>query len=98
MNVIHRGKLRHVEFVLAAGDIFDASVDAIVNSEQTDFVLSGNPDSVSGQIWNRYGDAVQLELDAATEGQVLGPGTVIDTSGGQDFKRIFHAGFHDPDD
>jgi hypothetical protein len=23
---------------------------------------------------------------------------VIDSSGGQDFKRIFHAGFHDPDD
>jgi hypothetical protein len=45
MNVIHRGKLRHVEFILAAGDIFDAGVDAIVNSEQTDFVLSGNPDS-----------------------------------------------------
>ena len=27
-----------------------------------------------------------------------GPVTLIDTSGGQDFKRIFHAGFHDPDD
>jgi O-acetyl-ADP-ribose deacetylase (regulator of RNase III) len=98
MNVIHRSKLKHVEFTLAAGDIFDASVDAIVNSEQSDFVLSGNLDSLSGQIWNRYGDAVQRELDAAKEGQVLGPGTVIDTSGGQDFKRIFHAGFHDPDD
>jgi O-acetyl-ADP-ribose deacetylase (regulator of RNase III) len=98
MNVIHRGKLRYVEFILAAGDIFDAGVDAIVNSEQTDFVLSGNPDSLSGQICNRYGDAVQRELDAATGGQVLGPGMVIDTSGGQDFKRIFHAGFHDPDD
>jgi hypothetical protein len=55
MNIIHRSKLRHVDFILAAGDIFDASVDAIVNSEQTDFVLSRNPDSVSGQIWNRYG-------------------------------------------
>jgi hypothetical protein len=30
------------EFTFAAGDIFDASVDAIVNSEQTNFVLSGN--------------------------------------------------------
>jgi O-acetyl-ADP-ribose deacetylase (regulator of RNase III) len=98
MNVIHRGKLRHVEFTLASGDIFDASVDAIVNSEQTDFVLSRNPASLSGQIWNRYGRDVQQELDALTQGQVLGPGTVIDTSGGQDFKRVFHAGFHDPDD
>jgi O-acetyl-ADP-ribose deacetylase (regulator of RNase III) len=98
MNVIHRSKLKRVEFTFAAGDIFDASVDAIVSSEQTDFVLSGNPESLSGQIWNRYGDTVQRELDAATKGQVLGPGTVIDTSGGKDFKRIFHAGFHDPDD
>ena len=98
INVIRRSKLKRVEFTLAAGDIFDAGVDAIVSSEQTDFVLSGNPESLSGQIWNRYGDAVQRELDAATQDQVLGPGTVIDTSGGQDFKRIFHAGFHDPDD
>jgi O-acetyl-ADP-ribose deacetylase (regulator of RNase III) len=98
MHIIHRSKLKHVDFTLAVGDIFDADVDAIVNSEQTDFVLSGNPKSLSGQVWKRYGDAVQRELDAATRGQVLGPGTVIDTSGGRDFKRIFHAGFHDPDD
>lgn len=98
MNVIHRSKLRCVEFTLAVGDIFDAKVDAIVNSGQTDFILSGNPESLSGQIWKRYGDAIQRELDAATKGQVLGPGTIIETSGGQDFKRIFHAGFHDPDD
>jgi O-acetyl-ADP-ribose deacetylase (regulator of RNase III) len=97
INVIHRSKLKRVEFTLAAGDIFDASVDAIVSSEQTDFVLSANPESLSGQIWKRYGEAVQRELDAETKGQALGPGTVIDTSGGQDFKRIFHAGFHDPD-
>jgi len=38
MKVIHRGKLRRVNFTLAAGDIFDASVDAIVNSEQTYFI------------------------------------------------------------
>ena len=42
MNVIYRSKLRHLVFTLAVGDIFDASVDAIVNSEQTDFVLSKN--------------------------------------------------------
>jgi hypothetical protein len=98
MNVIHRSKLRHLVFTLAVGDIFDASVDAIVNSEQTDFVLSKNLKTLSGQIWSRYGDAVQSELDAVREGRVLGPGTVIATSGGSDFKRIFHAGFHDPDD
>ena len=98
MNVIHRSKLRHLWFTLAVGDIFDASVDAIVSSEQTNFVLSKYPKTLSGQIWNWYGDAVQSELDAVTEGRVLGPGTVIDTSGGSDFKRIFHAGFHDPGD
>ena len=76
MNVIHQSKLRHVEFSLAIEDIFDAKVDAIVNSEQTDFVLSGNPKSLSGQIWKRYGDAVQRELNAVTNGQVLDPGTV----------------------
>lgn len=98
IKVIHQRKLKHIELTLATGDIFDAKVEAIVNSEQTDFVLSGNPESLSGQIWSRYGEPVQHELDAATMGQVLGPGAVIDTSGGADFKRIFHAGFHDPDD
>jgi O-acetyl-ADP-ribose deacetylase (regulator of RNase III) len=98
MKIIHQCKLKHVQFILAAGDLFDAEVEAIVNSEQTDFVLSKNLQSVSGQIWKRYGEAVQRELDATTQGQVLRAGTVIDTSGGQDFKRIFHAGFHDPED
>jgi O-acetyl-ADP-ribose deacetylase (regulator of RNase III) len=98
MKVIQQSDLGHVKFSLAAGDIFDAKVDAIVSSEQTDFVLSGNPESLSGQIWKRYGAVVQRELDAATKGEVLDPGMVIDTSGGQDFKRIFHAGFHDPND
>jgi O-acetyl-ADP-ribose deacetylase (regulator of RNase III) len=98
MNIIHRSKLRHIEFTLATGEIFEANVDAIVSSEQTDFVLSGNNQSLSGQIRKRYGDPLQRELDAVTKGQVLGPGTVIETSGGATFKRIFHAGFHDPND
>jgi O-acetyl-ADP-ribose deacetylase (regulator of RNase III) len=93
MKVIHRSKLRHVEFTLAIGDIFDATVDAVVSSEQTDFVLSENPESVSSRISKRYGARVQRELDAATKGRVLAPGLVIATSGGQDFKRIFHTGF-----
>jgi O-acetyl-ADP-ribose deacetylase (regulator of RNase III) len=62
MNIIHRGKLKHLEFTFATGDLFDAKVDAIVSSEQTDL------------------------------------GTVVDTAGGKDFARIFHAGFHEPDD
>src|SRR5208337_1337532 len=92
INVVHRGRLKHVEFTFAAGDLFDAKVDAIVSSEQTDFILSKNPKSLSGQIWSRYGATVQHELDEATNRQVLRAGTVLDTSGGQDFVRIFHAG------
>lgn len=82
----------------AVGDLFDAEVDAIVSSEQTDFVLAGNPESISGQLWRRYGDLIQQELDEATKGKVLRGGTILDTSGGGDFARIFHAGFHEPDD
>jgi hypothetical protein len=40
MNVIHRSKLRHVEFTLAAGNIFDATVDAIVARMLSKYVLS----------------------------------------------------------
>lgn len=98
MNIIHPGKLTRLEFTFAVGDLFDADADAIVSSEQTDFVLSGNPQSISGQIRHRYGDRVQQELDEATKGQILHAGTVIDTTGGDGFKRIFHAGFHDPSD
>ena len=58
MKVIHRGKLKRVEFTFALGDLFDAQVDAIVSSEQTDFVLSGNLELISGQIWHRYGDEI----------------------------------------
>src|SRR3974390_2513140 len=96
VEVIHRGKLKQIEFTFALGDLFDAEVDAIVNSEQTDFILSRNPKSISGQIRRRYGDAVQRELNQLGKGQALRAGIVLDNSGGKDFKRIFHAGFHEP--
>jgi hypothetical protein len=32
MNIIHRGKLKHLEFTFVVGDLFDAEVDAIVSS------------------------------------------------------------------
>ena len=56
MKIIHKSNLKNLEFTFASGDLFDAAVEAIVNSEQTDFILSKNPKSVSGQIWARYGD------------------------------------------
>lgn len=78
------------------GDLFDVDVDAIVNSEQTDFVLGFVSSTISGQIRKRYGAEVQPQLYRQTENGVLPPGTVLTTSGGQDYKRIFHAGFHNP--
>ena len=33
INVIHSSMLKRVEFTLAAGDLFDAKVDAVVSSE-----------------------------------------------------------------
>jgi hypothetical protein len=35
MKIIQRSNLKHIELVLAAGDIFEAKTEAIVNSEQT---------------------------------------------------------------
>ncbi len=98
MEVMHRGKLKQVELTIALGDLFDSGTAAMVNSEQTDFVLARVGATISGQIRQRYGGAVQAELDAATGGQTFRAGTVIETSGGDGFDRIFHAGFHDPMD
>lgn len=98
MKIIYQGEFKGIDLTFACGDLFEAKVDAIVSSEQSDFVLDRGGHSISGQIWHRYGDGVQAELDAQTKGQVLRAGTVISTGGGKDFKTIFHAGFHDPDD
>jgi hypothetical protein len=58
-----------VELTIALGDLFDSGTAAMVNSEQTDFVLARVGATISGQIRQRYGGAVQAELDAATEGR-----------------------------
>lgn len=98
MNIIHTGRLRKLQFTLAEGDLFECDVDAIVTSEQTDFVLSSNPTTLSGQVRQRYGRVVTDALFSQTRGHVLGSGTVIATTGGNDFRKIYHAGFHEPDD
>lgn len=98
MKVIYHGNFNRLEFTLAQGDIFTCGVEAIVNSEQSDFILSSDPGSISGQIRRRYGHTIQNELDSLTGTDVLHAGTVLATSGGDDFRRIYHAGFHDPDD
>ncbi|QYM77814.1 macro domain-containing protein [Horticoccus luteus] len=98
MNIIYEGKLRRLGFTIAHADVLEAPVEAIVNSEETGFRLARNPNSLSGQIRMRYGENVQAELDQITRGEVQRPGTVLVTGGGDDFKYIFHAGFHDPAD
>jgi len=89
-------KLGDLSFHVIRGDLFQVPADAIVNSEQSDFVLSWDPDTISGQIRRRYGDDVQRELSSATQRQILPVGTVLTTSGGGDYGRIYHAGFHHP--
>src|SRR4051812_31344744 len=88
-------RLGKFNFHLVRGDIFQVPARAIVNSEQTDFVLAQNRSTISGQICQRWGDQVRVELDKQTAGAVLPPGTVLTTSGG-DYDAIFHAGFHHP--
>ena len=87
MRIISSRKLKNLTLTFGLGDLFDTEVAAIVNSEQTDFILSWNPNTISGQIRKRYGDSVQKELDEATKGQTLPTGIVVETFGGEDFKK-----------
>lgn len=88
--------LEKLDFHLVVEDIFTTSVQAIVNSEQTDFILDRNPMSISGQIYQRFGDRVQEELFSKTNFQVLTEGTVLKTGAIGDYQVIYHAGFHLP--
>jgi len=87
------GRLR---LCLARGDIFAIPAEAIVNSEQTDFILAGGGPSISAQISRRWGQSVQDQLDAQTGGETLPLGTVLETDA-PPFRCAFHAGFHHPD-
>jgi O-acetyl-ADP-ribose deacetylase (regulator of RNase III) len=89
-------RIGKLDFYLVQGDIFEIPADAIVNSEQTDFKLSGDLSTISGQIWQRYGKDVQQELDKQTKGEILPPGTVLRASDVGQYVRIYHAGFHHP--
>jgi O-acetyl-ADP-ribose deacetylase (regulator of RNase III) len=86
-----------VRLRVAVGDLFDAPVESIVNSEQSDFVLAFDPESISGQVRRRWGATVQPQLREQTQDQVMPVGTVLTTRGGNS-PVIFHAGFHHPDD
>ena len=69
--------------------------DALVNSEQSDFLLAPAGASISAQIARRGGHAVQEELRQQTRGQTLPVGTVLQTRRGN-LGRIFHAAIHEP--
>jgi len=89
-------QLGDLKFHLIEGDLFEVSVDAIVNSEQTDFKLSGNPHTISGQIRRLFGQDIQDDLDSLTGNKTLPPGTVLKTISQGRYSAVFHAGFHHP--
>ena len=47
--------LGNLSLILSDEDLFDLNVDAIANSEQTDFILASNPETISGQINHLFG-------------------------------------------
>lgn len=81
---------------LVEGDLFEVDAASIVNSEQTNFVLSANESTISGQIKRRLGNRVQEELDEQSRGRSSPPGTVLVTGGSPLFEKVYHAGFHEP--
>jgi O-acetyl-ADP-ribose deacetylase (regulator of RNase III) len=89
-------KLHNLDFHLVIDDIFNVPVQAIVNSEQTDFILSWNPYTISGGINERYGTQVQEELNHLKRGRIRSEGTIIKTGPVGDYQAIYHAGFHHP--
>jgi O-acetyl-ADP-ribose deacetylase (regulator of RNase III) len=87
--------LGRITFRLVHADLFTIPVDAIVNSEQTNFIMAPMGPSISAQINQRWGESVQKQLDALTDGRTLPAGTVLETESAP-HQKIFHAGFHHP--
>ena len=88
--------LKRVCFRLVHGDLFSVGSKAIVNSEQTDFQLAYNENTISGQIRSKEGLAVQAALDRQTDKRIQPKGTVLSTEGGHISDVIYHLGFRDP--
>jgi O-acetyl-ADP-ribose deacetylase (regulator of RNase III) len=85
-----------VTLEVRVGDLLAAPEPVWVNSEQSGFRMARGTRTVSGQLVARW-PAMQAELLALTRGEVLPPGTVLETSG-PGGRRVLHAGFHAPDD
>ncbi len=96
MTLNYSWKIANIELHTVSDDIFDLDVDAIVNSEQTDFILAGNQSSISGQVLSHFGYGIQSEIVSKTNGRKQELGTIITTGGAGRIKRIYHAGIHDP--
>jgi O-acetyl-ADP-ribose deacetylase (regulator of RNase III) len=89
--------LGNLSFQVIEGDIFDVDTCAIVNSEQTDFILAPEGSgTVSGGILAKCGNEIQKDLLVQTKGKVMNEGTVLETKGCNDIEKIFHIGFHYP--
>ena len=87
-----------VEFHLVLGDIFELPVESIVNSENASFTMAPPYSrTISGQLSARYGDQLQEQLYELTERTPHPLGTVLQTDGFDDYKRIYHAGHHSTD-
>ncbi len=78
------------------GDILKQAEEAMVNSEQTDFILASHDNSISSKINSKFPET-QSDLHFQTGGEVFPPGTVLQTNC-PNGKIIFHAGFHAPSD
>lgn len=86
----------NVALNVVKASLFDVDAVAIVNSEQTDFILAPpSQNSVSAQISRRWGNRIQSQLDSLTKGLILPTGTVLETDA-PPYRYIFHAGFHLP--
>jgi O-acetyl-ADP-ribose deacetylase (regulator of RNase III) len=83
-----------VSFAVRVGDLLAAPESAIVNPENSGFLLSRDGRSISGQVSRRYPETQAL-LDAQTGRRCLPEGSVLLTrhAGG---RVIFHAGHHHP--
>lgn len=89
-------QIAHLRAGVTTGDLTRAPVEAIVNSEQTDFELAPNPNTLSGAIRREWGALVQEDLRAQTNRQRMPLGTVLVTGGGPG-GTILHVGLHSPE-
>ena len=65
-TLMHKWRIGPVDLGLAKTDLFDLDVNAVDNSEQSDFRLSVDPETISEQLFKRFGGDSQHERDQQT--------------------------------